>query len=89
MITTTPKPTVKSEWIGTNDKPAATTAPRIIPTICALHASQDCLNVFSIADIAPSIANTILDVELDVPNIDTTIKEIITAIADLKVLRPI
>ena len=88
MIITTPNPTVSKEWIGTKDNPAATIAPSIIPINCAIQASNDCLKVFSMADIAPSIANTILEVADVVPTKDTAINARITAIADFKVLRP-
>ena len=89
MMINTPINTFMSAGTGSMDKTAAITAPRIIPTICVQQASNDCLNVFSIAAIAPKKANTIFEVAADVPNFDTIISDIRTAKADLKVLLPI
>ena len=57
-------------------------------TNCDIQASMDCLNVFSIAHIAPSKANTIREDADVVPNKETALSARITAIADFKVLRP-
>ena len=62
--------------------------PKTTLIIWDILEERESLKVFSIADIAPNIANTILDVAEVVPNIDTAIRAKITAIADFKVLRP-